>query len=383
MTKKLARLLRADIQETSDLKSIAKMLANKGRGGDTILAHITPKEVNLLKEAGGAGTTNPETGLLEFYDGDYSIPESYSYGADYGATIPPVSDVYPEEFQRGTAADIVSPETQAQQQYVDSAFNYSPSISDADVNKLIARKEFPPEMSSRPDLIAAQQAAATAAAYPQGMADFPVDVGAAARPAIPLPGQRPSALEEPPESALKKYVIDPYKALKDATGLGAADLLRVGGAGAGAIVGRQQAKKAAEQIQQATQEQKNLGQPYQKAGQDLQRAAQAGELTPQGAQAYQAMRAQMAQGVESRGGVGVAQAQAQVEAFRQQLLANQYNLGLQVSQIGDNIALGAIRTGMQLDQQLNQANQQFYTQLAAIAGGGTYGYNPQQVRGTP
>jgi len=71
MTKKLARLLRADIQETSDLKSIAKMLANKGRGGDTILAHITPKEVKILKAAGGAGTVNPDTGLMEFYD-DYS-----------------------------------------------------------------------------------------------------------------------------------------------------------------------------------------------------------------------------------------------------------------------------------------------------------------------
>ena len=89
----------------------------------------------------------------------------------------------------------------------------------------------------------------------------------------------------------------------------------------------------------------------------------------------------LAQGVESRGGVGVAQAQAQIEALRQNLLQNQYNLGLQVSQIGDNIALGAIRTGMQLDQQLAQANQQFYTQLAQIAGGGTYGYSAQTPRG--
>ena len=185
-----------------------------------------------------------------------------------------------------------------------------------------------------------------------------------------------------PPSALQKYVTDPLAALKDITGLKGTDLLRVGGAGTAAIVGRQQAQKAAEQVQQATQEQKNLGAPYQKTGTELQRAAMSGELTPQSAQAYQAARAQLAQGVESRGGVGVAQAQAQTEAFRQQLLANQYNLGLQVSQIGDNIALGAIRTGMQLDQQLNQANQQFYTQLAAIAGGGTYGYAPQQVRGT-
>jgi hypothetical protein len=82
MTKKLARLLRADIQETSDLKSIAAMLAGKGRGGDTLLAHITPREVSLLKEAGGAGTVNPDTGLLEFYDwtGTGAVTD---YGSSY------------------------------------------------------------------------------------------------------------------------------------------------------------------------------------------------------------------------------------------------------------------------------------------------------------
>ena len=87
MTKKLARLLRADIQETSDLRSIAKMLADKGRGGDTLLAHITPKEVGLLKEAGGAGTVNPDTGLLEFYDwsGDGGIVSGYDGGGSTDA----------------------------------------------------------------------------------------------------------------------------------------------------------------------------------------------------------------------------------------------------------------------------------------------------------
>jgi hypothetical protein len=67
--KKIAKLLKADINATSDLAEIASMLASKGRGNDTLLAHITPKEAKILKAAGGSGTTNPETGLLEFYDG--------------------------------------------------------------------------------------------------------------------------------------------------------------------------------------------------------------------------------------------------------------------------------------------------------------------------
>jgi len=45
-------------------------LASQGRGGDTMLAHITPKEAALLKALGGSGTINPRTGLREFWDTD-------------------------------------------------------------------------------------------------------------------------------------------------------------------------------------------------------------------------------------------------------------------------------------------------------------------------
>lgn len=46
----------------------AAQLAAAGRNGDTTLAHVSPREMDLLREAGGAGTTNPVTGLPEFYD---------------------------------------------------------------------------------------------------------------------------------------------------------------------------------------------------------------------------------------------------------------------------------------------------------------------------
>jgi hypothetical protein len=45
----------------------ARMVANRGRYGDTMLAHITPSEARLLKQRGGSGTINPETGLPEFF----------------------------------------------------------------------------------------------------------------------------------------------------------------------------------------------------------------------------------------------------------------------------------------------------------------------------
>lgn len=48
------------------LKKSAEELRSKGRGGDTILAHISPHEAAMLKMMGGSGTKNPHTGLPEF-----------------------------------------------------------------------------------------------------------------------------------------------------------------------------------------------------------------------------------------------------------------------------------------------------------------------------
>lgn len=50
------------------LHAHGEALRAKGRFGDTLLAHISPAEARLLEAHGGAGTINPETGLLEFYD---------------------------------------------------------------------------------------------------------------------------------------------------------------------------------------------------------------------------------------------------------------------------------------------------------------------------
>jgi hypothetical protein len=45
----------------------AEYLRRQGRNGDTMLAHITPQEADLLKRMGGSGTINPQTGLPEFF----------------------------------------------------------------------------------------------------------------------------------------------------------------------------------------------------------------------------------------------------------------------------------------------------------------------------
>ena len=64
------------------LAASARKLQEKGRLGDSMLAHINPQEAQMLKQAGGSGTINPETGLPEFF----KLSDIFS------AVIPIVSD---------------------------------------------------------------------------------------------------------------------------------------------------------------------------------------------------------------------------------------------------------------------------------------------------
>jgi hypothetical protein len=54
----------------ANVAQLADMIRRFGRGEDKILAHITPEEAAMLKEAGGSGEINPMTGLPEFQEED-------------------------------------------------------------------------------------------------------------------------------------------------------------------------------------------------------------------------------------------------------------------------------------------------------------------------
>ncbi len=51
------------------LKVAGRQLEAAGRGGDSMLAHINPREAEMLRRMGGAGTVNPNTGLREYKSG--------------------------------------------------------------------------------------------------------------------------------------------------------------------------------------------------------------------------------------------------------------------------------------------------------------------------
>ena len=51
------------------LEAAVKRVAQEGKGADTMLAHVNPREAKLLKDLGGSGDINPNTGLVQFEDG--------------------------------------------------------------------------------------------------------------------------------------------------------------------------------------------------------------------------------------------------------------------------------------------------------------------------
>lgn len=52
----------------ANLPQMAQKLQDAGRYGDTVLAHVNPQEMAMLRARGGSGTINPKTGLHEFFD---------------------------------------------------------------------------------------------------------------------------------------------------------------------------------------------------------------------------------------------------------------------------------------------------------------------------
>ena len=358
--KKIAKLLKADLNGSSDLAAIAAMLSSTGRGNDTLLAHITPREAEILKAAGGSGTTNPETGLLEFFEGE---------GVDY-TTAPDQSAAETARLQSAEdriQATRYSPDTATQED-----LSFGPGTTErvlTEVGGTTPARAMPtvyqPDGTSAPTFfkesgvyqgIPPSVTTPSSAPYVATSADRAAlfgDAGYGAKAS-------PTELAVPSPAPQEKSFFDK---------LTTEQMARLGLAGGLGLYGATQAKRGAQQAQAAAQEQKAVGAPYQAKGQELIRAAESGELTPTSQASLQALQARLAQGAESRGGVGAAQVAAQTEAYRQQLLSQQYNLGLQVSNIGDQIALGAIKTGLAADQALNQASTNFYTNLAAIGAG--------------
>jgi len=342
---RLAKILKTDVMADLDMKALAQVLRAQGRGRDTVLAHITPAEARKLKREGGAGTINPTTGLPEFQE-DFSF-------ADY-AEAPPAA------FEPASGY-------QAYESPVYSGGEFTQSLVPGSVGEAPAQPGV--------EYLSAPAALPTTAqeVFQSGIPVPPVQpTGGAAEGAAFLQSLRGEQipLEQMQQpggggffdrlgTSLEKQLSDP------------ATLARLGlGLGTGAL-GLLQQQRAAGAARQARRETANIGAPYRAQGQELIAQARAGELSPASMQAYQAAQAQIAQQTARQGGVGAAQGAATLERLRAQLLQNQYNLGLNVANIGDRYLAGAIQTGQQANQQLMTATNQFYSTLGSMLSGPT------------
>jgi hypothetical protein len=393
MAKQIARLLKTNVMADIDVPAIAQFLQAQGQRGDSILAHINPKEAALLQKMGGAGTPNPVTGLPEFY----SIDPDYAYGADYAPTA---SKQYIDTSGfEGVGQEFLG--DFAAQQYANSAFPYELEGDNAEIGPYVDGKrirEFPGGMSATPYLSPASQAGRAPSYFDTTLEGIDAqqnlnralnpNVGRidirnipALAPNLTVP-ERDSAVTRGPASMRAREIADLELAregapatgvnrIAQALGLSGSDLARLGLAGLGVYQGVRASREAAEAGREARREQEALAQPYREQGQQLVAQAQRGELTAPAQQQLAALRARSAQAAAARGGggAGAAQAEAQIEAFRQQLLQNQYDYGMKVSNIGDQIALGAIRTGLEADRYASTLANNYFQNMARVAVG--------------
>jgi hypothetical protein len=301
-----------------------------------MLAYITPEEAQLLKDRGGSGMPDPETGIPSFqeeftYDMYGEQATAQPYVPQY-ETNTPVFDYNPTAlFTSGQPAQVQAP--QAAPVFDTTSFMAAPQVAPQPL----------PEIN-----IGSLDRAALYGAQGYGAGLPPV--------------------EDRSRRADLTDVLKPSDAgfmarLSKATGMKEETLARLGLGGIQAIIGAKASKKAAQQGQRGRQEMEALAAPYLQKGAELQRQAQAGELTPVARQQLQTAQAQAAQAASARGGVGAQQSAARVEAIRNQLLQQQSDYGMKLTSIGDQIALGAIKTGLQADQVVNQMTNSYYNNI--------------------
>ena len=343
---KILEALRVNVMGDLTLPALAQVIQSKGRGPDTILAHITPKEAEKLKRDGGAGTINPDTGLPEFYEDYYTPTDTGGYPSFMSSSLPeytPTASYAPDFSFTGGGYE--------PDYYTGGGYDYSPSA-----------------VSAAPEFYEAPGAYTGGIRFGETQRELqPIEslmdlrTPTGERPGVGIPQLPREAIEIPRGGVtqdrgftekLKEYLTNPEV------------LGKLGVAGLSAITGARTAKEAAKQGREAKAETQAIASPYLARGRELVGRAERGELTPSNLQAYQATQARLAQGVESRGGVGAQQVATQLASLRSELLQNQYDYGLKILGIGDNIALGAIKTGLEADRYVSELTGKYFGNIA-------------------
>jgi hypothetical protein len=380
----------ASVLKTDSLKPLAQILRSKGRKGDTILAHITPKEAARLKREGGSGTINPDTGLPEFFGEE-------DYGGGFGFDFTP-SNVDTTAITEPSVGSAMIYNQQAGPTL--SEATYGPSISEGPLSStgnfaFDSVSRTPGDYTNFPGgttqgkfdygLFTENRTAGSpfygqSTTSPQAIADS-IAADNARGDTAGAEGEKKAADAGKTED---KGFLDKLLSAKNLP------LLALGGGGALLSAYRSQqaqsqAAKAADQIKAAyaaaAAEQRAGAQPLLQAGGTALSQALQGTLSPANQQAMQAAQAKAAQAASGSGGVGAVQTAISEADLRQRLLANQQSMALNL--LGPaNAQLSAaiqselsgttqgISTRLNMSQQANNAAASVYQSLATIMAAG-------------
>jgi hypothetical protein len=310
----------------TDMVALAEMIRSKGRGRDTVLAHITPKEAALLKRRGGSGTINPDTGLPEFEDEGYfgDPSEGFQSSADL-----PSYETSPEmdysQFET-PAVEVSNPayNVPAQPQYSEEQFNKAAAgqMPSGTGDYQAPEKSFLEKSGD----------ALSKLLTPETLAKLGVLGGVGAFGA--KKGQQ-SAEQGAAAAAQVKALAPPVLARSEIAQTQLRDL--------GANITAQTRINAAELSA--------LGAPQRELGKQLMSQALSGTLTPAGQRSLAALKAQARQNISKRGGVGAMQAGVAESEATANLLQQQYTTGMGTYGQGAQYA----SAGIQMEQQAMQA----------------------------
>jgi hypothetical protein len=312
-------------------RELAEMLRQMGRGRDTILAHITPEEAQMLMDAGGSGDTNPNTGLPEFQEEDFFGSEFDPYGGQAvtsasGGISPEAEAYYTGQTGAFFDRDMQTAAEQGAQGQMDIGFGpgrFAPQYTPRDVSGM-APDQFQRQMEG---------------------------VGAG-------PG-----LAETLESKLGgvSELAQKYPRLAQAAGYGAQGL-----------VGMLQAARARKQGRDEAARLAALGAPLRAQGESLRQQALSGTLTPQQAAQQEAQRARLRQSAAGRGAVTGTQAgMIETQLGRQRSELSQVNLNNALKQLNlanayDEAAIKAtLAADREADDYLSQIAGNIGSQLAS------------------
>ena len=355
MAKQLAALLRTKM----GLPQLAEQIRSAGRKGDSILAHISPAEADLLKSRGGKGDLNPKTGLPEYY----IDPDT---GEDIAGPEAPPQEPPPEPIAEPVAPP---PEAAVQQpnQTVDPA--QAQQALSAGLNTA-------PPPTANAAMPIDQQYAQYGAGRVAGQANGAVQANqvGAAPSAEPVAAVAPSAAQRTGQSISDfiKPITTGITDLSKGLGITPAGLAKGAVMGAGALQANQNSKAMQDTANANEAAIKNLAAPYQQQGAELLKAGREGGLTGPQQQKIEALRAQMKQQAASSGqtgGTGQQQIDAIISRQAQVFADDNIKQGMALMQVSDKYIQDAISTGYLQNKDAMALSADFYKYLAnAIPG---------------